>query len=244
MKTCLIRQPAGIGDIFFTLKIAKKIVLGGVADIVYWPVISDFLFLNEYINDDKIVFCDVNNDFPYKEIYSEDPRKIIHTVDVLYLPLQRADEMNGDLILKAKYNIIQAKWGDWYNFFTFKRNSEKEDDLFYNILKLDHKEPYVLVSANYGSPPDIKTGNIDIPKDIKRTVFVDTKDGFTVFDWCKVFENAESIHLVDTCFTYICEVLELRAKNMSLYSRTPKPYPPSYEQTKFLWSKPWQYIQL
>lgn len=244
MKTCLIRQPAGLGDIFFTLKIAKKIIQGNIADIVYWPVIPDFLFIKDYIKHDKLIFCNINDDFPYKNVYEEDQRKIIHQPDFLYIPLQRADEINGDLILKAKYNIIDAKWGDWYNFFTYDRNIQKEDELYYDILKLTDGEKYTLVSTSYGSPPDTKTAHVEIPKDKTRVVFIDNKKDFTVFDWCKVFENATSIYLVDTCFTYICETLNLKTTDLHLYSRTPKPQQPSYSQTKFIWRTPWKYCQI
>jgi hypothetical protein len=244
MKICLIRQPAGLGDIFFTLKIAKKILQGHVADVVYWPVITDFLFIRDYIKCDNLIFCDVTEDFPHKDIYNEDPRTVIHRPDLLYLPLQRADEMDNDLILKSKYNIIDAKWGDWYNFFEYNRDKEKEDRLFYETLKLQDDERYTLVSTNYGSPPHMKTAHVEIPKENTRVVFVDNKNGFTVFDWCKVLEQAENIHLVDTCFTYICETLNLKAKELTLYSRTPKPESPSFLQTKFIWRKPWQYKQV
>jgi len=244
MKTCVIRQPAGLGDIFFTIKIAKKIVDGGVASIVYWPVIPEFLYIKDYIHHEKIIFCDVNGDFPFKDVYLNDQRQVLHTPELLYIPLQRADEMNDDLILKAKYNIIGAKWGDWYNFLNITRNKEKEDDLYYNILKLTDDENYNLISNNYGSPPDVKTASVDIPKNNIRAVFVEDKDVFTVFDWCKVFERASSIHLVDTCFTYICEILNLNTTDLNLYSRTPKPQQPSYHQTKFIWKKPWQFKQL
>jgi hypothetical protein len=244
MKTCLIRQPAGLGDIFFTLKIAKKILQGCVANVVYWPVIPQFLFIKDYIKSDNIVFCSIDEDFPHKDVYSDDPREVIHRPDLLYLPLQRADEMDGDLILKSKYNIIGAKWGDWYNFFTYERNKQKEDDLYYNVLKLKDNEEYTLISTSYGSPPNTKTAHVEIPRENTRSVFIETKKGFTVFDWCKVIEHASSIHLVDTCFTYICETLDMQAKDLTLYSRATKPHPPSYSQTKFIWRKPWQYKQL
>jgi hypothetical protein len=42
-KICLIRQPAGIGDIFFTQKIAKDLISKGYE--VWWPVIQQFEFI-------------------------------------------------------------------------------------------------------------------------------------------------------------------------------------------------------
>ena len=48
-KICLVRQPAGIGDIFFTQKIAKHFIAQGYD--VLWPVIEQFSFIKDYIND-------------------------------------------------------------------------------------------------------------------------------------------------------------------------------------------------
>ena len=46
-KICLIRQPAGIGDIFFTQKIVKDYISKGYT--VIWPVIEQFEFIKDYV---------------------------------------------------------------------------------------------------------------------------------------------------------------------------------------------------
>ena len=48
-KICLIRQPAGIGDIFFTQKIAMDYISKGYT--VIWPVIEQFEFIKDYIKE-------------------------------------------------------------------------------------------------------------------------------------------------------------------------------------------------
>lgn len=47
MKICQIRQPAGIGDIFFTQKIAHHYVDKYYKEI--WPVRSDLLWIHDYL---------------------------------------------------------------------------------------------------------------------------------------------------------------------------------------------------
>ena len=68
-KICLIRQPAGIGDIFFTQKIAKDLISKGYE--VWWPVIQQFEFIKDYIKVDGLKFVTENENFPHKNIYQE-----------------------------------------------------------------------------------------------------------------------------------------------------------------------------
>ena len=68
-KICLIRQPAGIGDIFFTQKIAKDLISKGYE--VWWPVIQQFEFIKNYIKVDGLKFVTENENFPHKNIYLE-----------------------------------------------------------------------------------------------------------------------------------------------------------------------------
>ena len=58
-KICLIRQPAGIGDIFFLQKIAKHYLSLGYE--ILWPVISQFSYIKNYIKVDGITFVDEND---------------------------------------------------------------------------------------------------------------------------------------------------------------------------------------
>ena len=59
MNTCIINQPAGLGDIFFSMKIAKYMVDLGYE--VIWPVIPNFLYLKEYIIEKNINFISTSD---------------------------------------------------------------------------------------------------------------------------------------------------------------------------------------
>jgi hypothetical protein len=65
-KICLIRQPAGLGDILFSQKIIRKLMEQGYK--IVWPVKAEFLWLKQYISD--INFCSLDEPFPLKEKYS------------------------------------------------------------------------------------------------------------------------------------------------------------------------------
>lgn len=41
----------------------------------------------------------------------------------------------------------------------------------------------------------------------------------TLFDWCKVIENATEIHTVDTSINYVIETLNLKAVELNIYPR-------------------------
>ena len=49
MKPCLIKQPAGIGDIFFCQKIARYMMYHGY-DVI-WPVLPSISWIKDYIKD-------------------------------------------------------------------------------------------------------------------------------------------------------------------------------------------------
>ena len=49
MKPCLIKQPAGIGDIFFCQKIARYMMHHGY-DVI-WPVLPSISWIKDYIKD-------------------------------------------------------------------------------------------------------------------------------------------------------------------------------------------------
>ena len=64
MKLGLIRQPAGIGDIFFTQKIAK-LLLKSRCNKILWPVISEYSYIADYIGHDRIEYVNENDEFDF-----------------------------------------------------------------------------------------------------------------------------------------------------------------------------------
>ena len=59
----------------------------------------------------------------------------------------------------------------------------------------------------------------------------------TLFDWCKVIENASEIHTVETSLNYIIEKLDIKG-SLNMYSKWS---PPNYDHVKMLFKKPWKY---
>ena len=92
MKPCLIRQPAGIGDILFTQKIAKRLLETGRCSKVIWPVIEQYNYVQQYIGTPDISYIDEREDFPYKELYASPMNTLYENDDILYIPLQHSDQ--------------------------------------------------------------------------------------------------------------------------------------------------------
>ena len=89
-KICLIRQPAGIGDIFFIQKIAKTYINQGYE--VWLPVIPQFEFIKDYIKVPNLHFVNETQDFPYKNWFnSGESTPIKVSENLIYLPIQHFD---------------------------------------------------------------------------------------------------------------------------------------------------------
>ena len=91
MKTCIIKQPAGIGDIFFCQKIAKEIQDSTEYKKVIWPVASTYSYLKDYLIVQDVEFIDESLDFPYKDVYNSGSLYMVQTDEYLFVPLQTAD---------------------------------------------------------------------------------------------------------------------------------------------------------
>ena len=107
-KICLIRQPAGIGDIFFTQKIAKYYISEGYE--VIWPVIPQFEFIKDYIKVKNLTFVNEREDFIHKNIYMEGYSKpTVINVNDIYLPIQHFDRHFNGSVMHAKYKFCLKK---------------------------------------------------------------------------------------------------------------------------------------
>ena len=240
MKTAIIRQPAGLGDILYTYKIAKKIIELGKADLVYWPVVSQYNYLNNYLENDKIVFVDEKNDFPFKSVYEQDPYKIVNTDELLYIPLQRADSiipLNTQISnhpMYCKYELVGLSFNDWSSYLDIKRDLLRETKIKeYLNLPAD----YIVVNKTFGTFPNTVIAKT-VPE-IKNAVEIKNLSFDNPFDWCDVFLNAKEIHTVDTSFCYIIAFLNIT--NVTIYSRN---WVTDFKYNDKIFPKEWKFISL
>jgi hypothetical protein len=241
-KICVIKQPGGLGDIFYTQKIAQKLRDSNFE--IHWYVLSQYYWIKDYISGikwkDKLseemytplaedqLFSDVmNTNFP------------IASNDFVYLPLMFAHALGEETkIMKSKYSLVNMKDDDWQDYFNFKRFQDKEDKLFYDKLGLKDNQEYCFVSENIGTgKDDVKkiayNGNLPMVK----LSFI---DGFTLFDWCKVVENASEIHTMDSSISLLMEKLSLKADKLFLYTRRPG----DFSEIDYLYKKNFKMVDL
>lgn len=213
MKTCLIRQPAGLGDIFYCLKIADDLISKDY-DVV-WPVLPEFIYLKDrLVYDPRLTICSMNDNFIRRELFMHRSKELIYATDFMYLPLQDASHViSAPTIMDSKYFMAGITSENWQEHFNFKRDMDKEQHLFRDILKLDENSKYVFVNRNYASPPNMLRylKEMKYSKDI-RIVEMSFVDGMLPFDWSLVLENAAEIHTVGTSLTFIIEKLNVTDK--------------------------------
>ena len=213
MKTAIIRQPAGAGDIFFSQKIGYHFLNQGYR--VIWPVIKEYSYFKEYMKD--IEYPCREEDFDYKEIYLDSSKNIKYYNENILIPIESSV---GNKIMSSKYEMIGIPYFDWKDFFNFERNHQKENELF-NFLELNENIEYNFILNVYGSPPNYLIDNrIKHKNDSIKTIYMNFIEGYTIFDWCKVIENASYLYLNDSSINYLIEKLNLKNKELiSLWTR-------------------------
>jgi|10_taG_2_1085330.scaffolds.fasta_scaffold09193_4 hypothetical protein len=232
MKKCLIRQPVGIGDILFCQKIIKLLLKRGYE--IWWPVNKEINWIKDYISN--VNFCSLEDDFPLKKYYNLKNNTYIKEDNNIFIPLQSADEYYKNVcMMDAKYKFVGLSYDNWSKYLNFKRNEKKEKQLF-NLLNLP--EDFILVNKFFASPPNTqKCKHINL-EDKNNVIELREIEGFSLFDWCLVFEKAAEIHTVDTSILYVLETLNITNK-LYCYSRFD---PPNFDNVSHLFNKPWHYV--
>ena len=242
---CLIRQPAGLGDIIFCQKIASHYIDKGYD--VYWPVVDAYYeTIQKYFKGDTIKFCRETDDFPMKEYYLSDlfSAGIDEDTKDIYLPLQHSDRVVfSDIpfdVMSVKYKSLDMDSTGWQDYFNFDRDMDRENYLYYDVLKLNDTSDYNIVNRWFGTTWDGYRKDINLKNDL-QVVEMKNLEFDNIFDWCKVFENAKEIHTVETAICYILEKLNLKANKKCLYSRNAPQNGFSYVENIYTKIK-WEFI--
>mgnify|MGYP003112395348 CR=1 FL=1 len=230
MKTCLVQQPSGLGDILLSIKIASMYSKQGYE--VVWPVFPIYANLNKKINATGIDFINMEDQYQYKDVYEKlafsKLNEVYEQENLLFLPIknsfhsswgksmQRFDSHDASNML-AKFLMCNTTHVDWQDYFTINRDYEKENELF-KLLNIEGD--FHLVNDNFGTPPTWKeklNKKVETPPHLQRVEMRFIK-GFDVFDWMGVFEKASKIDTVSTSTFYLFEKQDLRCIP-TIYSR-------------------------
>lgn len=198
----------GIGDNIFTANLMQKFADNGY-EVIY-PVMPQNVEALQFAYS-QFTWVDYTKqliDFNNKTDHVEGNYRV--------LPIRFANEILKvpySQCMRAKYDLYGFKFNDWRNTM-HKRDIEKEQRLF--MLKNTHSE-YNLVSRFYGSNSQfsapIRTNN-GLPN-----VEVETLEGYSLFDYSTLIENATEIHAVSSSIFYLLELLTLKAQSVHLYGR-------------------------
>ena len=208
MKPCIIKQPAGVGDVFFLQKIAHTYRQKGHE--IIWPLRDDIVWIADYIPD--ITWCKLSewSQGPYGKLF--DYAGFAETEEFIYIDASTADRtFNTDptRIMSAKFGLAGLDHKDWAKYFKFNRNREKERELYHDVLGI--KEDYVYV--NDITHTDLrKTSSLAKAKYDYPVIENQIVDGFTLLDWTLVLQNAKEIHTVPTAVCFMVDVIDTEAE--------------------------------
>jgi hypothetical protein len=209
----VILQPHGLGDHIFCMSLAHQIA---DRQEIIWPVLEHF------ISGLRTAYPDINwiptgMLGPQIENYKRIGVLNGHTI----VPIRWADQLTKvpyKDCMRSKYDLYGLDWNTWKDF-TFKRNHDKEEELFYDVLKLQLDEPFRLINRRFTS---LESKSVDIPESKEiRNIEMQSIQGFSLFDWSRVISRATEIHTVGTSINYIIELLNIQAENVVLYKRLP-----------------------
>ena len=233
MKYCLIQQPSGLGDILLSIKIGCHFAEMGYN--IVWPVFSVYNNIGDKIfTRQKINFYDISSEYPFKREYEDLCRAEISEVvevrkDILFVPLKRSFQSTEGRRLEsqgashdasnmiAKFLMCGITHHGWQEYFEILRNNKKERELI-NLLNI--QSDYHVVNKLFGTPPvwnETLNKEIETPKGLQR-VEMTYIDGYNVFDWLGVLEDASKIDAVSTSTFYFFEKMDLKCKP-TIYSR-------------------------
>ena len=231
MKTISIIQPRGLGDIFFTQKIAKKLIEHNFK--VNWFT-DTYFWLKDYIKVKDLNFYNDNIGSDYK-LQLNNSIEENHPYDIMTSKYS----MIGKTLKFLPESLHKINFNNWVEYFTFERNVEKEKKLFHEVLGLNENSSYILYNSKFG----ISQINHSVEKYANgiQTKKIDLMilNDFTVFDWCKVIENAQEISIVDTSLNYLIDKLTLKSKKNFLISRFT---PPNFSHIINLFNTNWIYV--
>lgn len=215
MKTCLIYQPCGIGDIIWSQPIVDRLIDAGYN--VTYPVIDLYydMVLNQ-IKKDNLNWVKEGDEFPLKQFYGKP--EIYNTENELYIPLSFADRYIPNCsVMISKYYFTRTPITNWHKNIEIVRNKSRESKV-YEVYKINKNRPYSIVNLAYGTPPNHVKRNIEIDFKTDQQIIMscetDQENNISLFDWIDAIENAYEIHTVETS---ICFLADKYAKTDKLY---------------------------
>lgn len=207
----VILQYFGLGDNIFTIELCNRLIQDGY-EIIY-PVMPHFVegLQRAYPHIKWVNYQEFPADYNCKE------DKVIN--GLRHIPVRWSDGWNKTPYrdcMANKYKMFGLDWQIWRDGAMWQRDSMREDTLYQ--VATEFGNDYRLISDTFGSDFGNKV-KIEKSGTIPN-IAIEFYEGFSLFDWAKVIENATEIHVVSSSIIYLLEMLDLRAKEVHLYQRS------------------------
>ncbi len=209
----IINQFLGLGDILYLVPLIRYWM--NLGHDVVWPIADEYFELKRHFPD--IQFCK-KSDWPnvaYGKPYEHSHRWQYGIYQVKPLRWNKAWSLSEAMTTKySMYNLNPEMWRELF----WQRDVNKEWALR-DLLNNDEGE-YALYFQEFGNITDGGSSFRVLPIDDRhKRIYSARVQGFTMLDLATVIENATIIHAVSSSCIYLFETLNLRAKEVHLYSR-------------------------
>ena len=223
MKTCLIYQPVGLGDIIWIQKIIDILINDSYK--VYFPV-EDLYYdmVSSGIKKKNLYWKRTSEDFPLKKYFGSP--NVHQTQEELYLPISFSDRYFPSCsVMISKYYFLDIPISDYRKHFDIERNHERESRLIETYGLYDD---FILVNNSFGTNPKQREFSFSSDKKIHiMNINDDKENGFNLFDWIGAIENASAIHTVETSFCYLVDKYS-RTEDLHMYEKRLSSEPNTY----------------
>lgn len=227
-KLMLVEQPFGAGDIIYTQSLIHDFINEGYE--IIWPV-SDHTVPWMIEAYPAIKF--IPESLVRPEMLQIKKDEVIN--DMRVIPIRFAEFIMGrpyKLHMISKYDLYGKDWRMWKQHAMPMRNAKREKELR-ESLGITNGMKYNFIQTRFGNNGQRQlsiTENNGLPNIEMRI-----NDGFTLFDYIGIIEHAETIHAVSSGTLYLFEILDLQAKSIHIYNRTP--IEPNLDYVRFIFTK-------
>ncbi len=208
----IINQFLGLGDILYLVPMIRH--WQSLGHDVVWPIADEYIELKRHFPD--IQFCK-KSDWP--KVRYDYPKEYMHQWQYgLYQvkPLRWNMTRNLSEAMTSKYTMYGLNPEMWRELF-WQRDMQREERLK-EILQANGE--YSLYFQEFGNITDGGSSFRVLPIDDRyKRIYSCRMQGFTMLDLAMVIENATVIHAVSSSCIYLFELLNLKAKEIHLYSR-------------------------
>jgi hypothetical protein len=216
---CLINQPAGIGDILYTLQIGH--IYSDMGYRVVWPIIRQYAWLPRYLVSSCIEFpvLDDVRDHRFCKLLQSPAAEIVYDDNLLYIPLRRST-LNS---VGRKYQLMYSKYTmvglgsacrSWYKYVSVRRNYPQEHKVI-SYYSIREGEDFIFANSKIGSPD----GHLqELPAMRQQISCLQSRTGnrvienefvpeTTFFDFINLLCRAKEVHLPNSALAWLVEYL-------------------------------------